>query len=50
MEASMVSAQRRDRASAWRTDGIVMASLWTLVALLLTGIAVGPKVFGAGLC
>jgi len=46
----MVSVQRRDRTSAWRADGIVMASLWTLVAILWVGIAVGPKVFGAGLC
>ena len=29
--------------SAWRADGIVMASLWTLVAILLAGIAVGPS-------
>ena len=53
--ARMISARRRllqDRgaASAWRADGIVMASLWTLVALLLTGLAVAPEVFGAGLC
>ena len=41
---------RRERASAWRVDGIVIASLWTLVALLWAGIALGPKVFGAGLC
>lgn len=46
----MTPVQRRPvresgAASAWRTDGIVMASLWTLVAILLAGIAVGP-----GLC
>lgn len=46
----MASVQRRSAASAWRADGIVMASLWTLVAILLTGIAVAPEVLGAGLC
>ncbi|HTY70682.1 MAG TPA: hypothetical protein VMH36_28790 [Alphaproteobacteria bacterium] len=46
----MTTARRRDRISAWQTDGIVMASLWTLVAILWVGIAVAPKVFGAGLC
>lgn len=45
----MTPAQRRDRTSAWRADGIVMATLWTLVAILWAGIAVAPKVFGAGL-
>ncbi|MBV8537408.1 MAG: hypothetical protein JO128_17550 [Alphaproteobacteria bacterium] len=46
----MTTAQRRDRISGWRTDGIVMASLWTLVAILWAGIAVAPRVFGGGLC
>jgi hypothetical protein len=42
----MTSAQRRASWSAWRADGIVMASLWVLVAILLTGIAVGPGLAG----
>ena len=46
----MTTAQGRERASAWRADGIVMAALWTLVAILWAGIALGPKVFGAALC
>ncbi len=46
----MATARRRNRTSAWRTDGIVMASLWTLVAILWVSIAVAPKVFGSGLC
>jgi hypothetical protein len=50
MEARMISVQQCGATSAWRADGIVIASLWTLVALLLTGIAVGPALFGAGLC
>jgi hypothetical protein len=50
MEASMTLAPRRVAASPWKADGIVIASLWALVAILWVGIAVGPKVFGAGLC
>lgn len=46
----MISAQGRERASAWRADSIVMASLWALVAILWVGIALGPKVFAAALC
>ncbi len=41
--------QRRDRFSGIRADAIVIASLWTLVAILLTGIAIVPA-FGARLC
>ncbi len=45
----MSVVQRRDRLSGIRVDAIVIASLWTLVAILLTGIAIVPA-FGAGVC